>query len=159
LSAQALQTTVPTGRIYATNAPQAGLTLAQAVWAYRSQYLAENIFRRLQGKLLSITPLADYTAKEALAQEHEQLSSIFSDNPLRGTITPITDRMLRLPLFYLLVLTLPNLAFAQFFVSHMGFIHVANFKTRLVGVIKLNGETVSAGQRLAQNRGDARRRA
>jgi hypothetical protein len=149
---------VPTGRIYATNALQAGLTLVQAVWASRSQYLAENIFRRLQGKLLSITPLADYTAKEALAQEHEQLSSIFPTIPCaaRSHPSPIACFV---PLFYLLVLTLPNLAFAQFFVSHMGFIHVANFKTRLVGVIKLNGETVSAGQRLAQNRGDARRRA
>jgi len=77
-------------RIYASNAPQDELSLAQAVWAYRGQYLAENIFRRLQGKLLSITPvyvqrddhaqglfhlltiaarllaLGDYTAREAL---------------------------------------------------------------------------------------------
>jgi transposase len=106
-------------RIYATNAPQVDLALTQAVWAYRGQYLAENIFRRLQGKLLSITPvyvqrddhakglfhlltiaarllaLADYTAKEALAQEHEQLSGIYSGNPLRGTATPTTERMLQ----------------------------------------------------------------
>ena len=106
-------------RIYATNAPQSELSLSQAVWVYRSQYLAENIFRRLQGKLLSITPvyvqrddhaqglfhlltiaarllaLGNYTAKEALAQENKQLSGIFPGNPKRGTATPTTERMLQ----------------------------------------------------------------
>jgi len=105
-------------RIYATNAPEAELSLAQAVWAYRGQYLAENIFRRLQGKLLSITPvyvqrddhaqglfhlltiaarvlaLGDYAAKEALAQENEELTGIYPGNPQRGTATPTTERML-----------------------------------------------------------------
>jgi transposase len=106
-------------RIYATNAPQRDLSLAQAVWAYRGQYLVENIFRRLQGKLLSITPvyvqrddhaqglfhlltiaarvlaLGDYTAKEALAQEKEELTGIYAGNPQRGTTTPTTERMLQ----------------------------------------------------------------
>ena len=106
-------------RIYATNAPQTELSLAQAVWAYRGQYLAENIFRRLQGKLLSITPvyvqrddhaqglfhlltiaarllaLGDYTAKEALAQEKDELTGIYPGNPKRGTATPTTERMLQ----------------------------------------------------------------
>jgi len=105
-------------RIYATNAPPAELSLAQAVWAYRAQYLAENIFRRLQGKLLSITPvyiqrddhaqglfhlltiaarllaLGDYAAKEVLAQENQELSGIYPGNPKRGTATPTTERML-----------------------------------------------------------------
>ena len=105
-------------RIYATNAPQVELPLAQAVWAYRGQYLAENIFRRLQGKLLSITPvyvqrddhaqglfhlltiaarllaLGDYAAKEALAQENEPLTGIYPGNPKRGTATPTTERLL-----------------------------------------------------------------
>jgi transposase len=106
-------------RIYATNAPQVDLSLTQAVWAYRGQYLAENIFRRLQGKLLSITPvyvqrddhaqglfhlltlaarllaLGDYAAKEALAQGNDVLTGIYSGNPLRGTTTPTTERMLQ----------------------------------------------------------------
>lgn len=105
-------------RIYSTNAPQTELSLAQTVWAYRGQYLAENIFRRLQGKLLSITPvyvqrddhaqglfhlltiaarllaLGDYAAKEALAQENELLTGIFPGNPKRGTATPTTERLL-----------------------------------------------------------------
>jgi transposase len=106
-------------RIYATNAPQVALTLSQAVWAYRDQYLAENIFRRLQGKILSITPvyvqrddhaqglfhlltiaarvlaLGDYTAKEALARDQAELTGIYAGNPKRGTATPTTERMLR----------------------------------------------------------------
>jgi transposase len=106
-------------RIYATNAPQSQLSLSQAVWAYRDQYLAENIFRRLQGKILSITPvyvqrddhaqglfhlltiaarllaLGDYTAKESLAQEQAELTGIYAGNPKRGTATPTTERMLR----------------------------------------------------------------
>jgi transposase len=44
-------------RIYVTNAPQERLSLSAAVLAYRDQYIEENIFRRLQGKFLSITPL------------------------------------------------------------------------------------------------------
>lgn len=106
-------------RIYATNAPQVDLTLDQAVWVYRGQYLAENIFRRLQGKLLSITPvyvqrddhaqglfhlltiaarvlaLGDYAAKEALAQDNDTLTGIYPGNPRRGTATPTTERMLQ----------------------------------------------------------------
>jgi transposase len=106
-------------RIYLTNAPQTELALTQAVWAYRGQYLAENIFRRLQGKLLSITPvyvqrddhaqglfhlltlaarllaLGDYAAREALAQENAELTGIFPGNPKRGTATPTTERMLQ----------------------------------------------------------------
>lgn len=106
-------------RIYATNAPQTQLPLAQAVWAYRDQYLVENIFRRLQGKILSITPvyvqrddhaqglfhlltlaarvlaLGDYTAKAALAREQAELTGIYAGNPKRATATPTTERMLR----------------------------------------------------------------
>lgn len=106
-------------RIYATNAPASDLSLTQAVEAYRGQYLVENIFRRLQGKLLSITPvyvqrddhaqglfhlltlaaralvLGDYTVKEALAQTQEALTGIYSGNPKRGTTTPTTERMLQ----------------------------------------------------------------
>lgn len=106
-------------RIYLTNTPQTELPLSQAVWAYRGQYLVENIFRRLQGKLLSITPvyvqrddhaqglfhlltvaarllaLGDYAAREALAQENEELTGIFPGNPNRSTATPTTERMLQ----------------------------------------------------------------
>jgi len=107
-------------RIYASNAPAERLSLSQAVLAYRDQYLAENIFRRLQGKFLSITPiyvqrddhaqglfhlltlgsrllaLGDYQAKQALAQEgpDTELTGIYRGNPKRGTARPTTERML-----------------------------------------------------------------
>ncbi len=105
-------------RIYATNAPGERLSLTQAVLAYRDQYIEENIFRRLQGKILSITPvyvqrddhakglfhlltlaarilaLGDYTAKQSLAQDNAELAGIYPGNPKRSTATPTTERML-----------------------------------------------------------------
>ncbi len=95
------------------------LSLSQAVLAYRDQYLAENIFRRLQGKLLSITPiyvqrddhaqglfqlltlgsrllaLGDYQAKQALTKEKNELTGVYRGNPKRGTPRPTTERMLK----------------------------------------------------------------
>jgi len=105
--------------IYATNAPQEQLSLAQGVLVYRDQYIEENIFRRLQGKILSITPvyihrddhaeglfhlltiavrllaLGDYVAREALAEEKSELDGIYPGNPKRSTATPTTERMLK----------------------------------------------------------------
>jgi transposase len=105
-------------RIYATNAPAEQLPLDQAVLAYRDQYLEENVFRRLQGKILSITPvyvqrddhakglfhlltlaarlfaLGDHLAKANLAQDHAELAGIYPGNPKRSTATPTTERML-----------------------------------------------------------------
>ena len=108
-------------RIYGTNAPAEQFSLTEAVLAYRDQYLEENIFRRLQGKFLSITPvyvqrddharglfqlltcgarllaLGDHQAKQALAQEGPQaeLTGIYAGNPNRGSARPTTERMLQ----------------------------------------------------------------
>lgn len=106
-------------RIYASNAPPEKLTLAAAVATYRDQYIEENIFRRLQGKFLSITPvyiqkdehakglfhlltlasrlfaLGDYLAQQALAKQGAHLSGIYKGNPKRSTATPTTERMLQ----------------------------------------------------------------
>jgi transposase len=106
-------------RIYATNAPAEALSLTEAVLAYRDQYLEENIFRRLQGKFLSITPvyiqrddhaqglfhlltlgaralaLGDYQAKQVLVEEKSELTGIYRGNPKRGTTRPTTERMLK----------------------------------------------------------------
>lgn len=106
-------------RIYATNAPVARLSLTQAVLSYRGQIVQENIFRRLHGKVLSITPLyvqrddhaqglihlltigarflalGDYLAREALAQEEQELAGLYSGNPNRSTPRPTTERMLK----------------------------------------------------------------
>lgn len=106
-------------RIYATNAPAETLSLTEAVLAYRDQYIEENIFRRLQGKFLSITPVyvqrddhaqglfhlltlgarvlavGDYQAKQALAQDKAELTGIYRGNVHRGTTRPTTERMLK----------------------------------------------------------------
>jgi transposase len=107
-------------RIYLTNAPQEQLSLTKAVLAYRDQYIEENIFRRLKGKMLSITPLyvqrddhaqglfhllslaarllalGDYTARQALAEQQAELSGIYPGNPKRSTPRPTMERMLEL---------------------------------------------------------------
>jgi transposase len=106
-------------RIYATNAPLIKLSLNDAILAYRGQYVAENVFRRLGGKILSITPLhiqrddhaqglfhllsigarllalGDYQAKRALAAEESSLTGIYKGNAKRGTATPTTERLLQ----------------------------------------------------------------
>lgn len=107
-------------RIYATNAPAKRLSLTEGVLAYRDQYIEENIFRRLQGKFLLITPvyvqrddhaqglfhlltlaarllaLGDYQAQQALAKEgpDAKLTGIYRGNSKRGTARPTTERML-----------------------------------------------------------------
>ena len=105
-------------RIYLTNAPQEQLSLAEAVLAYRDQYIEENIFRRLKGKMLSITPLyvqrddhaqglfhllslaarllalGDYTVRQHLAAKQEELNGIYPGNPKRATARPTMERLL-----------------------------------------------------------------
>jgi len=107
-------------RIYATNALAERLSFTEAVLAYRDQYIAENVFRRLQGKILSITPiyvqrddharglfhlltlgsrvlaLGDYQAKQSLAKEgpEAKLTGVYRGNSKRGTARPTTERML-----------------------------------------------------------------
>jgi transposase len=119
-------------RIYLTNAPQAQLSLTEAVLAYRDQYIEENIFRRLKGKMLSITPLyvqrddhaqglfhllslaarllalGDYTARQALAEQQAELSGVYPGNPKRSTPRPTMERMLEV--FDNINLSIVNLA-------------------------------------------------
>jgi transposase len=119
-------------RIYLTNATQEQLSLTKAVLAYRDQYIEENIFRRLKGKMLSITPLyvqrddhaqglfhllslaarllalGDYTARQSLAKQNEELNGIYPGNPKRSTAKPTMERMLEV--FDNINLTLIHLA-------------------------------------------------
>jgi len=127
-------------RIYATNAPTEKLSLTGAVLAYRDQYIEENIFRRLQGKFLSITPLyvqrddhaqgllhlltlgarllalGDYQAKQALTKENSVLTGIYRGNPKRGTPRPTTERMLK-AFEHINLLIMPSEAQAVCFVT------------------------------------------
>jgi len=106
-------------RIYVTNTPLTELSLAEAVLAYREEYIVENIFRRLKGRRLSLTPLylhrddhalglvrlltlaarllavAEYRARCQLAAADEELRGLYTGQPQRATNRPTTERLLR----------------------------------------------------------------
>lgn len=122
-------------RIYLTNAPFAALTLTEAVLAYRAEYIVENIFRRLKGRHLSITPLylqrddhalglvrlltlavrllavAEYRVRCQLTAAGEELGGLYAGQPQRATNRPTTERLLRA--FQQLTLTVFTIAGQQ----------------------------------------------
>lgn len=106
-------------RIYASSEVEARLPLESAMLVYRGQIGIENVFRRLHGKMLSITPLfvqredhaqglihlltlaarllalGDYAAREALAAAGEELAGVYAGNAKRSTPRPTMERMLK----------------------------------------------------------------
>jgi len=105
-------------RVYATNASKKQLTLQQAVWAYRSEYLIERAFGRLKGKPLSLTPmylqrddhatglipllslglrvltLLEFVVRRRLAAEGSPLRGLYAGNPKRATARPTAELLL-----------------------------------------------------------------
>jgi transposase len=106
-------------RVYATNAPAEQLSLAQAVLAYRSQYLVESDMGRLKGHPLSLTPrylqrddqatglirllsvgwrvltrLA-FVVRQRLTAARATLAGLYAGNPKRATVRPTTERLLK----------------------------------------------------------------
>jgi transposase len=106
-------------RVYVTNQTRGDLSLRQAVWAYREQYLVEQCFGRLKGCPLSLTPfylqyehravglillltialrvliLAQFVVRENLKEQGQRLSGIYAGQPGRRTDSPTTEMMLR----------------------------------------------------------------
>jgi transposase len=106
-------------RVYATNAPPDHLSLAQAVLAYRSQYLVESDIGRLKGHPLSLTPmylqrdehatglirllsiglrvltLLEFVVRQRLAAARTTLAGLYVGNPTRATARPTTERLLK----------------------------------------------------------------
>jgi len=106
-------------RVYATNAPAAQLSLAQAVLAYRSQYLVESDMGRLKGHPLSLTPMylqrddhatglirllsvgwrvltrLEFVVRQRLAAARTTLAGLYAGNPQRATARPTTERLLK----------------------------------------------------------------
>lgn len=106
-------------RVCGTNQPAADLPLAQAVLAYRDEYLVERGFGRLKGRSLGLTPmyLADDNRATGLirwltvglrvltllegvvrrrSQEtHAQLAGLYAGNPKRATARPTAESLLR----------------------------------------------------------------
>jgi transposase len=105
-------------RIYATNHPKKELSLADAVVAYRQEYLIEHCFGRLKGQPLSLRPmflqredhikglmrllsiglrlltLVEFQVRQALEVDRSKLEGIYSGNQKRATAQPTTERIL-----------------------------------------------------------------
>jgi transposase len=105
-------------RVYATHHTAAGVSLAQGVAAYRSAYLIEHGFGRLQGRSLSLTPLLlrdeqrgvalicllsiarrvlvlmQFIVRRHLQQAGATLKGIYPGQPGRQTAQPTTEMML-----------------------------------------------------------------
>jgi transposase len=94
------------------------LSLADAVVAYRQEYLIEHCFGRFKGQPLSLRPmflqredhikglmrllsiglrlltLVEFQVKRALEVDKSKLEGIYSGNPKRATSQPTTERIL-----------------------------------------------------------------
>jgi transposase len=105
-------------RVYATNQAADGLSLAQAVEAYRDEYLVERNFGRLKGHPLSLSPmyverddhatglvrllsialrlltLLEFVVRRRLAEVGAALAGWYAGNPKRATTHPTTERLL-----------------------------------------------------------------
>ena len=99
-------------RMYGTNQPAEQLSLAQAVLAYRSEYLVERSFGRLKGRPLSLRPmyvqrddhatglirllsialrvltLLEFVVRRQLAAQGAKLAGLYAGNPKRETARP-----------------------------------------------------------------------
>lgn len=104
-------------RVYATCDQQ--LTLQEAVYAYRGEYLVERGFGRLKGKSLGLTPmylddeqrvkglirllsvglrilcLVEFTVRSALEVDQDKLAGLYAGNPKRATARPTAELLLR----------------------------------------------------------------
>lgn len=105
-------------RIYSTNQPSEGLSLEQAVLAYRSEYLVERSLGRLKGRPLSLRPmfvhrddyatglirllsialrvltLLEFTVRRELAAADASLAGLYAGNAKRETSRPTAERLL-----------------------------------------------------------------
>jgi transposase len=106
-------------RAYVTDAPAQTLTLAQAVLAYRDEWLIERGFHRLKGVPLSLDPLfvkrddqvvgltnllslavrlltlIEFVVRRKLKQSQEKLTGLIENNPKKGIDNPTTERLLK----------------------------------------------------------------
>lgn len=105
-------------RIYATNEKVERVNLAEAVLAYREQYLAERNFARLKGPILAMLPLfvqrddhakglirvltvalraltiIEFVVRRSLKEENEKLANLYDGNPKRTTEKPTAELIL-----------------------------------------------------------------
>jgi transposase len=106
-------------RVYVTTQPAAELPLAQAVLAYREEYLIERGMGRLKGAALSLTPLyltredhvvglvrllsiglrvltlLEGMVRRGMAETQERLAGLYAGQPTRTTTQPSAEQLLR----------------------------------------------------------------
>jgi len=106
-------------RVYATNAPGPQLPLAEAILAYREEYLVEHSLGRLKGKPLSLSPmylqidhratglvrlltialrvltLLEFVVRRRLAAHKQTLAGLYAGNPKRSTARPTAEALLK----------------------------------------------------------------
>ena len=105
-------------RVYVSNHPEKSLSLADAVVAYRDEYLMERGFGRFKGFPLSLTPiyvqredhikglirllsialrvltLLEFQVRRHLADKKPKLSGLYAGNPKRLTHRPTAEQLL-----------------------------------------------------------------
>lgn len=105
-------------RVYATNRSKSKFSMAQAVDAYRHQYLHEHGFSRLKGRALALTPLyladarrvvglvrvlslalrvltlVEFVVRQQLHARHAKLSGVYASQSKRATTRPSTELLL-----------------------------------------------------------------
>jgi len=105
-------------RVYVTNHTAQQLSVADAVLAYRAQYLVERNFSRLKGRPLTIRPMyltddqratglvrllslglrvltaLEFVVRQRLTEEATVLTGLYKGNPKRATARPTAERLL-----------------------------------------------------------------
>ena len=105
-------------RVYATNQPEADLSIEQAVLAYRHEYIIERAFGRLKGKTMSLSPmylerddhatglirllsialrvltLLEYVVRSRLSEQKAKLQGLYAGSTKRATARPTAERLL-----------------------------------------------------------------
>ena len=106
-------------RVYVTTQPAGELSLAEAVLAYREEYLIERGMGRLKGAALALTPLyltredhvtglvrllsiglrvltlLEGVVRRRLAETQERLAGLYAGQPTRTTAQPTAEQLLR----------------------------------------------------------------
>lgn len=95
------------------------MTLTEAVYGYRNEYLVERCFSRYKGRSLGLTPLflasdqrvkglirflslglrilclLEFSVRSALKSEQQMLTGLYAGNPKRATARPTAELLLK----------------------------------------------------------------
>ena len=153
-------------RAYVTETPAEQLTLEQAVFTYRDEWLIERGFHRLKGVPLSLSPLfvkrddqvvgltnllslavrflslIEFVARRKLKQNHEKLVGLIENNPKKGIDNPTTERLLKM--FDNITLTIVQL-------PGQTIRHLPALTTVQTRILELLGLSTDVYTRLAEN--------